>query len=165
MHGDRFYCDICEKKFSYYRSNSLEHHKEIQQSKNYSCSICGKLFIQKGSLDRHLQSSHSVNGKTIEKIVMYHNCDHCAHKATRRSDLKRHINRRHLNPIPPQQEPNKTCDTCNKTFSSVSYRRIHVEKGRQGGQILLILYDEIFFALNELKFEILTQPNVRLSIN
>ena len=97
------------------------------------------MFIQKGSLDGHLQSSHSVNGKTIEKITTYHNCDHCAHKATRRSDLKRHINRRHLNPIPTQQEPNKTCDTCNKTFLSVSYRIIHVVKGRQGGQILLIL--------------------------
>ena len=137
MHGDKFYCDICERHVSLYKYKSLEHHKEIKHSK-HSCNICGKLFKLKVYLDLHLKNKHSENGEKVEKTVTYYSCGHCDLKTKRRCDLKRHISRKHLNPKPPKQELHRTCETCNKTFSSVSYMNTHVKKGCQGGQILVI---------------------------
>ena len=51
--GNKFYCDLCEKKFSFQFSISLERHKELTHFKNFDCSVCGKLFNRETFLDEH----------------------------------------------------------------------------------------------------------------
>ena len=133
IHGDKIYCDICDKNFSFRYSISLEKHKESMHSAYHKCSICDKLFYRKGSLDRHLEKKHSEN----VKIVTYHNCGHCDYRTPRRDTLKRHMIT-HLNPKRPKLEENKTCETCNFTFTRSNNLSSHLKKGCQGSQFIVI---------------------------
>jgi len=134
VHGDKFYCDICEKEISYLRSKSLEEHKEQMHSKKHFCSICGKLFTKPGILNRHIRKAHSEN---LEKRVTYYNCGHCPYKSQRRTILKRHMDSKHLKIKPPKQEPNRTCETCSFTFTRSFNLKDHFKRCK-GGKIVVI---------------------------
>ncbi|XP_054832533.1 zinc finger and SCAN domain-containing protein 31-like [Eublepharis macularius] len=81
--------------------------------RRYSCSVCGKCFTCKSSLNRH-QITHSGENP--------HKCPHCGEKFTRRASLIVHQR------IHTGEKPYK-CFTCGKSFSVnstlIRHQRIH----------------------------------------
>lgn len=121
---ERFQCDKCELKFSYYaallrhldaRHKTFDANQKIQEvnKKAVNCDQCGATLSSKGALHAHMQMHAGVQP--------YH-CDVCKKKFSLKSNLLRH-KRIHAGLKPYQ------CDICNKRFTekrSVEvHRRIH----------------------------------------
>ena len=60
---------------------------QFQTDKNFKCSKCDKLFVQRASLCRHDREVHQAH--------LTHQCQFCFSKFTRREHLIRHLNRKH----------------------------------------------------------------------
>ncbi|KAF6018171.1 hypothetical protein EB796_023510 [Bugula neritina] len=121
---ERFQCDQCELKFSYYaallrhldaRHKTFDANQKIQETNKraVSCGKCGATLSSKGALHAHM---HMHSGKQP------FTCDVCNKKFSLKSNLLRH--KKIHEGLKPYQ-----CDICHKRFTekrSVEvHRRIH----------------------------------------
>lgn len=74
----------------------------------FNCAVCGKVFMIKRSMLRHIK---------LHNICEKFNCELCIKSYLRKHDLKRHISDVHRNVHPLQnQEEVQARPTINKTF-------------------------------------------------
>ena len=137
VHSDseKFCCDECDKQYS--RESSLQYHKESKHSPNHRCDHCDKEFETRRNLEKHILDQHTHNKittsngfmilhqseRTIKRKTYF--CHLCDYKTTWKGNLKKHVDRMHLNPRPPKIDPSKTCLNCNFTFTKYSSFKVH----------------------------------------
>ena len=89
---------------------------------NASCPTCGKTFINKRSLTRHVKQSH---GNTEDKLK----CPQCEYTNARADKLKRHVQSVHRTIL------NYTCDICGSQYdrkdNMLRHRRNHQAKAEE----------------------------------
>lgn len=103
-------CEICNKVVSI---RYIQEHKKIHTgTKDFQCSSCGKQFISRERLKRHMVR-HFPEAK--------YKCDLCPKTYTRSDKLLYH-RRSH------DQEMSHTCQCCGKGFSSIKSLRKHSNK-------------------------------------
>ena len=133
---EKLCCDDCNKTFS--RESSLHNHKVTAHSPKIKCNFCDKEYANKKFLDRHILKDHtknkieSSNGSFMilhqtERIIQrrFHFCQQCDYKSRRKTNLTRHVERKHSKTSAPRKDLNRTCVKCNTTFSSYSYFKTH----------------------------------------
>lgn len=74
-------CEVCDKICK--NRKSLIQHSQVHET--VECLICHKILSER-AFDRHMQSHSAEN---------FMKCVHCKYATTRKSDLKRHIGRKH----------------------------------------------------------------------
>lgn len=102
-------CKFCNKKFRS-RKNHWAHVRTHSGEKSYTCHICGKQFVQGGSLYYHLKHVHDG--------VKNHTCDICGRSFAMKTAMEDH-RRIHTGERP------YVCHTCGKTFKTKASLYIH----------------------------------------
>ncbi|KXJ83435.1 hypothetical protein RP20_CCG006555 [Aedes albopictus] len=103
-------CDYCGKVCS--SKVALKIHRRIHTSGS-ACEICGKVFLERSKLRRHIQNKH-------EKLKKYE-CHFCQKKLASMSAVQNHIDTFH-------SSLEFKCSYCPKTFSSKLTHRYHEKK-------------------------------------
>ncbi|XP_011878678.1 PREDICTED: uncharacterized protein LOC105567982 [Vollenhovia emeryi] len=102
-------CKFCNKKFRS-RKSYWAHIRTHSGEKSYTCHICGKQFVQGGSLYYHLKHVHDG--------VKNHTCDICGRSFAMKTAMEDH-RRIHTGERP------YVCHTCGKTFKTKASLYIH----------------------------------------
>ncbi|XP_024882148.1 gastrula zinc finger protein XlCGF57.1-like isoform X2 [Temnothorax curvispinosus] len=102
-------CKFCNKKFRS-RKSYWAHVRTHSDEKSYTCHICGKQFVQSGSLYYHLKHVHDG--------VKNHTCDICGRSFAMKTAMEDH-RRIHTGERP------YVCHTCGKTFKTKASLYIH----------------------------------------
>ncbi|XP_072748290.1 uncharacterized protein [Anoplolepis gracilipes] len=102
-------CKVCNKKLPS-RKSCWAHVRMHKGEKSYTCHICGKQFIQGGSLYYHLKHVHDG--------VKNHACDICGRSFAMKTAMEDH-RRIHTGERP------YVCHTCGKTFKTKASLYIH----------------------------------------
>lgn len=98
--------DTTHKKRKHKRERSKRYNRPVQQ-----CNLCGKDFVSKIYLDRHIE-----NHAWFPSI---HECDICGRKIKEKKDLMDHMRHMHTGIKFP-------CKICGKEFSRSSYVHMHM---------------------------------------
>lgn len=98
--------EIMEKKRKRKRERSKRYNRPVQQ-----CNLCGKDFVSKVYLDRHIEN-HAW-------FPSMHECDICGRKIKEKKDLMDHMRHMHHGIKFP-------CKLCGKEFSRSSYVHMHM---------------------------------------
>ena len=114
--GVKFFCDLCDKKFSEKRLLNLHkksdhekvvlmcnedgcdfetstagrlnaHTKAVHEGILYDCEICDFKSPRKGDVTRHMNSLHAKMKK--------HKCDYCDYRSGRLDSIKLHVSKKH----------------------------------------------------------------------
>ena len=81
--SQNYKCDICEKVFTGHHSNLLQHIKFVHDKiQSYQCQLCSRAFKHYGHLKRHMLNVHKTN-------LMY-KCDICNEVFSKSKNLKEH---------------------------------------------------------------------------
>lgn len=131
-------CTFCHKCFRanvHLRIHLAKYHGEAPVELNHTCHVCGKSFVRKGDLTKHLKI-HS----DLRPFV----CDICQKSFARSDKLKQHINSHQgLKP--------HVCTVCNKAFTQKvhlkGHLRIHVSANSYSKSIVFT-----YFNINTLIF-------------
>ncbi|XP_011636262.1 zinc finger protein 239-like [Pogonomyrmex barbatus] len=102
-------CILCNKKFRS-RKSYWAHVRTHSDEKSYTCHVCGKQFVQGGSLYYHLKHVHDG--------VKNHSCDICGRSFAMKTAMEDH-RRIHTGERP------YVCHTCGKTFKTKASLYIH----------------------------------------
>ncbi|XP_011697067.1 PREDICTED: gastrula zinc finger protein XlCGF7.1-like [Wasmannia auropunctata] len=102
-------CKFCNKKFRS-RKSYWAHVRTHSGEKSYTCHVCGKQFVQGGSLYYHLKHVHDG--------VKNHTCDLCGRSFAMKTAMEDH-RRIHTGERP------YVCHTCGKTFKTKASLYIH----------------------------------------
>lgn len=98
--------DVTEKKRRRKRERSKRYNRPVQK-----CNLCGKDFVNKIYLDRHIEN-HAW-------FPSMHECDICGRKIKEKKDLMDHMRHMHTGIKFP-------CKLCGKEFSRSSYVHMHM---------------------------------------
>ncbi|CAG2204615.1 unnamed protein product [Mytilus edulis] len=128
-HKDRYKCEICQEKFTYYimlrKHIANEHERET-----FGCNICNMQFKHKKTLERHQMKGHL---QVCEKEKPKHTCFVCDKKYSTSRSLRRHNFKEHLiedKHISKLRE-NVACEQCGKIVMRKCMRLhllVHQEK-------------------------------------
>ncbi|XP_071132716.1 uncharacterized protein [Mytilus edulis] len=128
-HKDRYKCEICQEKFTYYimlrKHIANEHERET-----FGCNICNMQFKHKKTLERHQMKEHL---KVCEKEKPKYTCFVCDQKYLTSKSLRRHKFKEHLiedKHISKLRE-NIACEQCGKIVMRKCMRLhllVHQEK-------------------------------------
>ncbi|XP_049861395.1 uncharacterized protein LOC126355181 [Schistocerca gregaria] len=99
-------CEICGKFFSSY--SKMLYHRDIC-SKNLSCKLCNKHFLNMNDLHKHNSEKHQTH-------KMHHNCMHCSASFLTKELCLTHEENCVFVPY---------CDECGEKFSEVDQLRSH----------------------------------------
>ena len=80
--------------------------------KQLNCNDCGRSFISKGDMQRHINAVHL-------KLKPYE-CEQCQKSFTRENDMQKHVNMVHLKIRPFE------CEQCQKSFSKKDHLKDHI---------------------------------------
>lgn len=126
----KFTCIFCNKKYS--RRESMVYHLTKSKSEcrkkyyengteqllrtsvgNFDCSVCGKAYKNKSSLNRHLRQKHPSISKST---ILVQNCSETTPKS---NGSEQHLT-----------EKSYPCPLCNMQFSRKSNMKRHLDRGR-----------------------------------
>ena len=131
-------CQLCDKEFS--RTNNLKRHiEQVHMSvKRFKCDQCQFETSAKATIKQHKSSKHEgitykcdqCDKKFYDKKLLKHHiliehdkfrfeCSVCHFMCKTTETLKNHIQVEHEN------NPKLECDSCNKTFSTLKYLKMH----------------------------------------
>ena len=115
-------CDICNKPVA---KSYLQKHKSTVhgESKNFKCEICGKNYISQTCYEKHLElhNNHAASMVDSKLVPQVFTCDICAFSAPKKENLKRHIERHHMEKTIP-------CQECTTMFATQQLLRTHVSR-------------------------------------
>ena len=75
--------------FYHFPTDQLKKHaKKHDLDQGYNCELCGKYFMAKWALRKHLKTVHATNPK-------YHKCDLCDYQTMRLGNFQRHVRSKH----------------------------------------------------------------------
>lgn len=107
-----FNCTYCDKTFA--STSARNKHIQVHEKRwSHVCSFCGKGFVDKIHFIYHVQKHH-----TGERPFP---CTQCEKKFVRKQDLHMH----ELNMHSTKPKVCYKCETCNKTYTTMSYLRQH----------------------------------------
>ncbi|XP_022911123.1 zinc finger protein OZF-like isoform X2 [Onthophagus taurus] len=109
--GRRFNCEICSEGFD--KRSDFINHKQSHRGMN-KCPICGKIFLYKAVLDRHIKQHNNLCEKQVFE------CNVCGLQTKLKCKLMEHMR------IHTGERPFK-CLFCNKTFTQSSTLSTHVK--------------------------------------
>ncbi|XP_064097883.1 zinc finger protein 93-like [Macrobrachium nipponense] len=116
----KYFCKICNRYF--YDEGGLLKHESTHTDKAKSiasmvqkeirvldynlqfCEFCGKSFILKRSLRRHMEKTHNVLLEIVRKNCRENPCEECGKIFVHRKSLKKHMLRKHNAEIEPDAE-------------------------------------------------------------
>lgn len=104
------------------------------ENPNFKCIICGKIFLKKYNLKRHLLNLHNIRESTKPPInTGSFSCDKCDQKFKRKDILLRHSKRMHSSLVEKEAAwgKKKTCSLCDRIYSGDiihHYAAFHVTK-------------------------------------
>ena len=110
-------CDVEESCLARFRtSGQLTHHRRRRHTleKRFNCTFCGKDFVEKGELTRHLL----VHKKVREKVIK---CSLCEHSTDTPGNMSKHM-KSHF----PDEKTLK-CDICGKLFGNKAHLERHLQ--------------------------------------
>ncbi|GAB0090300.1 hypothetical protein DMENIID0001_050190 [Sergentomyia squamirostris] len=149
VHTANVTCSICgivsKNAFSL-----KQHMRRHTADKSFQCSVCGKAFVYKCDMIRHIDGVHNKQRKNSKDLPSF-NCAACLKGFTRKPDLIRHL-QIHLKklykcPFCPRSFKMKKfakahvdshfqaeipCAYCSKTFAKTSYLKQHISRRHRG---------------------------------
>ena len=106
----KYQCQQCDKVFK--EKNSVSRHiQSVHAGVKYGCSQCNQQFTQYGGLKRHVESVHE--GVTYA-------CNQCNYKATQKGSLRGHIQSKH-------EGVKYACSQCDYEATFQSTLRNHIK--------------------------------------
>ncbi len=121
MHGQKYKCGVCDKKFNS-RSGRQYHAQTVHNGVRYFCAYCDKQFLCQKNLKSHVDHIH----KGIK-----HMCDQCDYQSPNLKCLMKHIQDKHskiLHEKPkfrPRRKDEFICSYCGKNFKTGNGLRLH----------------------------------------
>lgn len=97
-------CSLCQSSFA----NAIRlnnHRRKVHELLSCHCDVCGRVFKNKHSIMRHMQTHHKTPCPICQFVIATHR-------------LKRHINQH-------SSSASFSCDACKKVFSSLQYLSKH----------------------------------------
>lgn len=106
-------CSVCQKKFhaQKYLDLHMECHQPGYEMRNHQCEICGRRFLRRPMLRRHLRAHKG--------LTRTYKCSYCDKMLTSSSSLKDHMN------IHTGQRP-YVCEMCGNGFARKNYLTAHL---------------------------------------
>lgn len=106
-------CSVCQKKFhaQKYLDLHMECHQPGYEMRNHQCEICGRRFLRRPMLRRHIRDHKG--------LTRTYRCSYCDKVLTSSSSLKDHIN------IHTGQKP-YVCELCGNGFARKNYLTAHL---------------------------------------
>ena len=121
-------CDICQKKFTNPKKLWEHHNSNHETTEEFSCELCGKIFLSSYYLRNHVQNVHGekkhhcsicdkwfstkagveIHIKGVHNKIRDQYCKICE---TNYVDLRKHIKRVH------EQQKNYNCKLCEQSSS------------------------------------------------
>ena len=95
-----------------------------EAQRNHKCDQCEKSYSRLSHLIRHRRTAH----EGLKINPRQYKCDKCEYASGYLSNLKKHINRVHIH----EGNSMRSCNMCDKTFSSFKYLRRHVKRIHEG---------------------------------
>ena len=109
---------VAAEENSQFVNQSKKQEPSDKLQKNYICEICGRSYVNKGSLSRHKKYECGVDPKFV--------CDYCEYTSKRKHTLLVHIISRHLKTEKnndhqdrdrKQQQWKYKCDKCGRNYA------------------------------------------------
>ena len=110
-HANRQSCKYCDKVFNQFQLLDEHYKKDHGKAEPYECDICGKTFVQKYSLEKHV-ASHAKKPRI--------QCNYCTDYFAYYKDFERHNYEVH-----GMSEP-YVCDPCSASFATKHYLTAHL---------------------------------------
>lgn len=146
-HAGRLECDLCGKRFSYYRSfrqHRIDHqysahevecavcHKMIKpaalnyhmnykhtEERRFQCKLCGRRFKSPGAMRHHETTQHG------DAEMYQYECKECQRYFENNQFLEAHIKAFHIPSLTIKIEKVE-CEYCHESFANASQLRLHV---------------------------------------
>ena len=147
-HPQQFDCPKCNLTFSTF--GTFKKHQRFHEDKTHSCSICKKVYPNKGRFNRHLQNTHNTKKNQSVKCelcdsefvsqaslrihirTMHNNekfkCNQCDKAYTQNHNLKNHMKIAHT-----KEGIDFQCQSCSKSFKLKSYLEVHIKNAHNSG--------------------------------
>lgn len=152
-------CGVCGKVFLFSKTKDFEiHMKYHNKQKDFECSVCGKLFVERGSMLKHFNR----HAEPKVKKVPAHACDQCGDSFSTEKALNIHKTNRHdesrgknLRPACPRLAKSNTyvdleykthdCPICAKLFTSYKLLKKHKATHKETNNFKCDQCDASFF--------------------
>lgn len=121
-------CDECGR--SYNTIQALRKHKQFHAEPKFECSECGKKFIHKNRLKRHIP----IHGLSSDKYV----CNECGSEHSSEDAYYKHITKVHRR---KDSDRKFACDQCELKFFIVSDLKAHQRSHTSIKRKLFILFN------------------------
>lgn len=125
----QFVCDRCDKRTPH--QNTMHYHmRRHNEDFCATCTTCGKGFLQRASLEAHVQATGHGAGAAGAAGPVDFACTHaeCGHRTRTKANLLVHIARAHCSEWLPAYKEGGACRGCGRGHASAAAYLYHAAK-------------------------------------